>query len=147
MTAPADGYGSDRAFLVALKDRVKTQTAARGRTFAQIEREFLLQRFLARVFCDPDAGWVLKGGTAMLVRTPAALAAEAACRRLVLPTELRARPRRNGQAASARRPVRRGAPRHTASSTAHSALSETAWGPARRDRRGGGMGPRRGSWQ
>jgi hypothetical protein len=130
VTAPADGYGSDRAFLAALKDRVKAQTAARGRTFAQIEREFLLQRFLARVFCDPDAGWVLKRRHRHACAHPrrpvqqgprpvphparAVRRLRRAARRrgLVLPTELRA----------------------------HSTLSETAWAPCSRgpSRRGHG---------
>jgi predicted nucleotidyltransferase component of viral defense system len=38
----------------------------------EINREFVLQRFLARIFREPDAPWVLKGGTGLLVRLPRA---------------------------------------------------------------------------
>jgi predicted nucleotidyltransferase component of viral defense system len=41
-----------------------------GRPAQEINREFVLQRFLARVFREPDAPWVLKGGTGLLVRLP-----------------------------------------------------------------------------
>lgn len=42
------------------------------RSTDQIRRQFLLQRFLVRVFARPDSPWVLKGGTGLLVRIPGA---------------------------------------------------------------------------
>jgi hypothetical protein len=37
-----------------------------------VQREFYLQVFLARIFGAPDARWVLKGGTGLLIRMPGA---------------------------------------------------------------------------
>jgi len=57
-----------------LDDRLKTVAAARGRDVNLMRRQFLLQRYLARVFHDPESPWVLKGGTGLLVRLPGAQA-------------------------------------------------------------------------
>jgi predicted nucleotidyltransferase component of viral defense system len=65
-----DGFTSDGAFRRSVSDRLRTHAAARGRTSNEFRREFVAQRFLARVFVDPDAPWILKGGTAMLARLP-----------------------------------------------------------------------------
>jgi len=70
MTHPQDGFASDDAFRRSVSDRLRTRAAARGRTSNQLRREFVAQRFLARVFHDPDTPWILKGGTAMLARLP-----------------------------------------------------------------------------
>jgi predicted nucleotidyltransferase component of viral defense system len=43
-----------------------------GRPTQEVNREFVIQRFLARIFDKPDAPWVLKGGTGLLVRLPRA---------------------------------------------------------------------------
>jgi predicted nucleotidyltransferase component of viral defense system len=51
----------------------RLKTEARGhpsRRLEEVRRQFLLQRFLARVFADPETGWILKGGTGLLVRVP-----------------------------------------------------------------------------
>ena len=45
--------------------------AAHKRPFAEVRREFLYQRFLARVF-DGESAWVLKGGIGLLTRLPGA---------------------------------------------------------------------------
>jgi hypothetical protein len=65
-----DGFASDDAFRRSVSDRLRTQAAARGRPANELRREFVLQRFLARVFAEPDSGWILNGGAAMLARLP-----------------------------------------------------------------------------
>jgi predicted nucleotidyltransferase component of viral defense system len=70
MTPARDAFSSDDAFRRSVADRVRAQAPARGRTANQLRREFVLQRFLARIFTEPDAPWILKGGTAMLARLP-----------------------------------------------------------------------------
>lgn len=61
-------YPTANAFRRALEDRLKRETKARGRTLEELRREFLFQRFLALIFCDPDGQWVLKGGASLLMR-------------------------------------------------------------------------------
>lgn len=61
-------YRSTGAFHMALNARIKSVAAATGAPAAQVRRQFLAQRFLARVFADPTAPWVLTGGTGLLVR-------------------------------------------------------------------------------
>ncbi|MCF6733699.1 nucleotidyl transferase AbiEii/AbiGii toxin family protein [Blastococcus sp. KM273129] len=63
---------SPTAFKTSLRDRLKTRAKSTGRPFNELEREYLLQRFLARVFADPDSPWILKGGTGLLARLPGA---------------------------------------------------------------------------
>ncbi|MCZ4589630.1 nucleotidyl transferase AbiEii/AbiGii toxin family protein [Rhodococcus opacus] len=61
-------YRSTGAFHMALNARIKSVANATGAPAAQVRRQFLAQRFLARVFADPTAPWVLTGGTGLLVR-------------------------------------------------------------------------------
>lgn len=61
-------YRSTGAFHMALNARIKSVAAATGAPAAQVRRQFLAQRFLARVFADPTAPWILTGGTGLLVR-------------------------------------------------------------------------------
>jgi Nucleotidyl transferase AbiEii toxin, Type IV TA system len=64
---------SAQAFERSLSDRLKQRAAARlGASANQVRREYYLQRFLARVFAQPDGPWILKGGTGLLVRLPEA---------------------------------------------------------------------------
>jgi len=72
MSGPGRRYATPAAFRRALDDRLKTVAAARGRDVNLMRRQFLLQRYLARVFYDPASPWVLKGGTGLLVRLPGA---------------------------------------------------------------------------
>lgn len=65
-------YQTDSAFRRALKDKIKLKAREAGRPYEQIEREFLLQRFLSRVFHINTDQWVLKGGVGLLVRLPQA---------------------------------------------------------------------------
>lgn len=41
-----------------------------GTPAAQIRRRLVMERFVARVFAEPDSGWVLKGGAGLLLRLP-----------------------------------------------------------------------------
>ncbi|WP_072814633.1 nucleotidyl transferase AbiEii/AbiGii toxin family protein [Rhodococcus zopfii] len=61
-------YRSPGAFQMALNARIKSVAMTTGTPAAQVRRQFLAQRFLARVFADPAAPWVLTGGTGLLVR-------------------------------------------------------------------------------
>jgi Nucleotidyl transferase AbiEii toxin, Type IV TA system len=64
---------SAQAFERSLSDRLKQRAALRPSTSVnQVRREYYLQRFLARVFTEPDGPWILKGGTGLLVRLPEA---------------------------------------------------------------------------
>ncbi len=72
MSGPGRRYATPAAFRRALDDRLKAAAAARGRDVNLMRRQFLLQRYLARVFHDPASPWVLKGGTGLLVRLPGA---------------------------------------------------------------------------
>lgn len=66
-------YRSTNAFRVGVEAEVKAVAArSPGRSADQIRRQFLLQRFLVRVFSQADSDWVLKGGTGLLVRIPGA---------------------------------------------------------------------------
>lgn len=58
------------AFQRSLTDRLKTESKLRGRPFEHLRREFYLQRFLARIFSQPEGRWLLKGGASLLVRLP-----------------------------------------------------------------------------
>lgn len=58
------------AFGASLRSRLRNLARETGRPAGELEREYLLQRFLARVFADPEAGWILKGGTGLLARLP-----------------------------------------------------------------------------
>jgi predicted nucleotidyltransferase component of viral defense system len=63
---------SAAAFRASVRDRLKTEAKKRGRPVNELQREFVLQRFLSRVFAAPEDQWVLKGGTGLLIRLPGA---------------------------------------------------------------------------
>ncbi len=63
-------YASAREFRLSANAHMKRIAKELGRPPQEVNREFVLQRFLARVFSKPDAAWVLKGGTGLLVRLP-----------------------------------------------------------------------------
>jgi Nucleotidyl transferase AbiEii toxin, Type IV TA system len=71
MTSTA-GFPSAQAFRRSLNDRIRERAKVGARNTQQLHREFLLQRFLARVFAAPGGSWILKGGTGLLVRIPGA---------------------------------------------------------------------------
>ena len=63
-----DGYRDGVALWAAATARAKTTAKATGADVGALLRQFVYGRFLARIFHDPDAPWVLKGGTAVLAR-------------------------------------------------------------------------------
>ncbi|MGW6278811.1 nucleotidyl transferase AbiEii/AbiGii toxin family protein [Kribbella sp. NPDC055071] len=63
-------YASAREFRASANAHMKKLAKDLGRPPQEINREFVLQRFLARVFHNPGAPWVLKGGTGLLGRLP-----------------------------------------------------------------------------
>ncbi|TQC46533.1 nucleotidyl transferase AbiEii/AbiGii toxin family protein [Rhodococcus sp. WS4] len=66
---PTPSPGQLRA---SIQQRLKNQSASSGQPLQQLRRKYVMTRFLTRVFdADPD-GWVLKGGTGMMVRLPQA---------------------------------------------------------------------------
>ena len=73
MTNPSRRYPTATDFRQAITQRIKSQAARTGRSAHELRREFLYQRFLARVF-HPSSGdqWVLKGGVGLLIRLPIA---------------------------------------------------------------------------
>lgn len=64
------GEHAPAAFATSVRHRLKAEAARRKRPVNQLEREFVLQRFLARVFANDESPWVLKGGTGLLIRLP-----------------------------------------------------------------------------
>lgn len=62
------GYRDGIAMWRAIGDRARAVSKATGRPTNELVRRFVYDRFLARVFADPSAPWVLKGGTAVLAR-------------------------------------------------------------------------------
>ncbi|MCA2338907.1 hypothetical protein JF776_26105, partial [Mycobacterium avium] len=70
----SNDYRSERAFWVALRTRA-TQQSRTDHTHSSQEliRQFVIQRFIARLFTDTDSTpWVVAGGTGMLIRMPGA---------------------------------------------------------------------------
>lgn len=65
-------YRSLSAFRAGVERSVKAEAAARGVPADRVRRQLILQRFLARVFNEPATSWILKGGTSLIVRNPAA---------------------------------------------------------------------------
>lgn len=70
--SPPSRYASPAAFRPALKQALQDQAQRSARQFNELQREFLLQRFLARVFHQDTTQWVLKGGIGLLIRLPSA---------------------------------------------------------------------------
>jgi len=60
------GYARPDQMWAALTARIKTIAPAGA--VAELQRQFLYERFLARVFTHAPDPWVLKGGTALLAR-------------------------------------------------------------------------------
>jgi hypothetical protein len=61
---------SAASFRASVRDRLKTESKKCGRPVKELQREFVLQRFLSRVFAAADSPWVLKGGAGLLIRLP-----------------------------------------------------------------------------
>lgn len=73
MTIPPR-YATPAAFRRAADQRLKAHAKAAGRPFREVKREFVYQRFLARLWASEDHQplWVLKGGVGLLARLPGA---------------------------------------------------------------------------
>ena len=65
-----DGYRDGTALWAAASARAKAVARSTGADVSTILRRFVSERFLARVFSDPDGAWVLKGGTAVVSALP-----------------------------------------------------------------------------
>ncbi|GAA1527460.1 nucleotidyl transferase AbiEii/AbiGii toxin family protein [Kribbella lupini] len=66
-------YQTGAAFRAGVEMRLKVEARANPRlAINDLRRQFVLQRFLARVFAVPDTHWVLKGATGLIVRIPGA---------------------------------------------------------------------------
>ena len=69
MAATSDlPYKTAPALWAGVGARARTEAKALGVNPGDIVDEFVFGRFLARIFADPEAPWVLKGGMAMLAR-------------------------------------------------------------------------------
>jgi hypothetical protein len=62
------GYRDGVALWSAAASRAKIAAKETGVPSHALLRRFVFDRFLARVFHDPNSPWVLKGGTAVLAR-------------------------------------------------------------------------------
>lgn len=63
------GYATPQAMWEAVRSRGRTAAKATGIPANKLQRQFVYDRFLARLFTyAPDGDWVLKGGTALLAR-------------------------------------------------------------------------------
>lgn len=67
MKAPRH-YASAIAFRVALEDRLKTLAQKEGIDLQRLRRQVAFDRLLCRLFDEPGAPWLLKGGYAMELR-------------------------------------------------------------------------------
>src|SRR4051812_38216976 len=67
--AEVTGYRTGEALWDAVNQRIRLLTRADPQlTTANLQRQFIYDRFLARVFSVSGEHWVLKGGNALLVR-------------------------------------------------------------------------------
>jgi len=60
------------SFNAQLSRRIRTLALAQRVDTNQLRRRFVFERFLARVFAEPDSTWVLKGAAGLLNRLPTA---------------------------------------------------------------------------
>lgn len=65
-------YRTPAAFRTAVEARLRAAAKNTGRPINELRRQYLTQRFLARVYAQPNPGWILLGGTALLARIPGA---------------------------------------------------------------------------
>jgi hypothetical protein len=65
---PERKYGSGIALRTALAERLKRSSREEGIDLQRLRRQVAFDRFLARLFREPNSDWVLKGGYAMELR-------------------------------------------------------------------------------
>lgn len=61
-------YGSPAAFRQALEFRLREEAARRNVPLNDLRQKLVMERLLARLFAEPGAPWLLKGGYAMDLR-------------------------------------------------------------------------------
>lgn len=73
MATHPSGYDTAVAMWAAVQARSKSVAKTTGTTPQKLQRQFVYDRFLARLFTSaPEGTWVLKGGTALLARVRSA---------------------------------------------------------------------------
>lgn len=73
MATHPSGYDTAGAMWAAVQARSKSAAKSAGTTAEKLQRQFVYDRFLARLFTiAPEGTWVLKGGTALLARVRSA---------------------------------------------------------------------------
>ena len=65
---PPRHYASPTAFRTALEERLKRLAQKEGFDLQRLRRQVAFDRLLCRLFANPDAPWLLKGGYAMELR-------------------------------------------------------------------------------
>jgi len=65
-----DEYASSSAMWESALAQGRPRARERGVDAQGLQRRLVYSRFLARAFASPDSPWVLKGGTAALMRVP-----------------------------------------------------------------------------
>src|SRR5271169_4463201 len=65
---PPRKYASAAAFRAALEDRLKRLAHEERLDLQRVRRQAAFDRLLCRLFANPDAPWLLKGGYAMELR-------------------------------------------------------------------------------
>lgn len=65
---PHRKYASAAAFRVALEERLRRLAQEEGLDLQRVRRQAAFDRLLCRLFAEPDAPWLLKGGYAMELR-------------------------------------------------------------------------------
>lgn len=65
---PERKYASSPALRTALEERLKRVSREDGIDLQRLRRQVAFDRFLARLFREPNTNWVLKGGYAMELR-------------------------------------------------------------------------------
>lgn len=65
---PPHRYATAAAFRIALEARLKSLAQAEGIDLQRLRRQVSFDRLLARLFSEPNALWLLKGGYAMELR-------------------------------------------------------------------------------
>ena len=86
---PPRKYASAAAFRVALEERLKRLAQAESLDFQRVRRQAAFDRLLCRLFANPNAPWLLKGGYAMELRLKTARTTrdiDLALRRLPVPS-------------------------------------------------------------
>ncbi len=62
MMKPPKPYASASALRVALEDRLKKMAQEEGFDLQRVRRRASFDRLLCRLFAEPNAPWLLKGG-------------------------------------------------------------------------------------